>query len=109
MYSSLYVVLFISGPICVEKHNFRELLSLPCREGEFYSIIISDLKDFVQPDFIQSKVYLYDENNEIKLAKCGAPMSRYALSDDYLNTPLGIREKPVLQFATPLDIYSTLT
>lgn len=37
------------------------------------------------------------------------PMSRYALSDDYLNTPLGIREKSVLQFATPLDIYSTLT
>lgn len=29
-------------------------------------------------------------------------------SDDYTNTPTGIRDKPVIQFATPIDIYSTL-
>lgn len=72
-------------------------------------MVISDVKNYIQPDFIQAKLFQYDDKNEIKLAKGGAPLSRYATSDDYTGTPLGIREKPVVQFSTPLDIYSSLT
>lgn len=39
----------------VEKHNYKELLSLPVREGEFYSFVISDVKNYIEPDFIQAK------------------------------------------------------
>lgn len=84
-------------------------MNLNCKTDTFYSVVIGNLGEYVQPNFIQTRIYKNDENGNIKKTSKGTPLGRYADSTDYHNSTNGIRDLPVYSFATPADIYSSMT
>lgn len=78
------------------------------RDDQLYSIIISDLGNYLEPAFLQPRVYVYNEDGTIKESNNGTPCGRYANSLDYENGQNGIRDNPIYHFSTPVHTYQSM-
>ena len=81
----------------------QEILYSVPKDSDFFSVVISNLDNKISIDSIQPRVYIQDDQGRIRKTTGGAPMARYANVDDYEQ---GICSKPVMQYATPYEIYN---
>lgn len=78
------------------------------KQADCYSVVISNLQQFVQPDTIQNKLYQLDESTGLpKVTSSGSPYSRYAKPEDFQKEN-GIYKTPTYMLATPLQEYQSL-
>lgn len=89
--------------------NWREVLNHNIRSEDTYSVVIFNLDDLIQPEFIQNRVYLIDpKNGNPKVSSQGYPFGRYANSENFMSKD-GIIDHPTLQFSTPKKIFDDFT
>lgn len=87
----------------MEDNNWtsKEILQFPVRDDQLYSVVISDLGNYLEPAFLQPRVYVYNDDGTIKESNNGTPIGRYANSLDYENGQNGIRDNPIYHFFNP--------
>lgn len=75
--------------------------------GETYSIVISNLGHYLQPDAIQNRIYTLDKEGNPMTSSAGFPFATYATANHFTGEQ-GIFATPTLAFATPRNIYEQL-
>lgn len=76
--------------------------------GETYSIVISNLGSYIQPDFLQNRIYTLSKEGVPKTSSAGFPFAVYATANDF-TSEAGIYSRPSIAVATPRPIYDELT
>ena len=96
-----YTVNLPNLPKTVVHLNYKELLQKNCRPEHSYSIVISDLEGLVKPDYIQIRLFQYDEVGRIRETQSGAAFGRCATLEDFNIQPNVIPQHATYTFSTP--------